>query len=1464
MKILNQIKSMNILKYLFFTIFISSNLILKAINPPTNITATVSCGKLTSTWTAPTNVTSYELKVYKGVYLSGNPFTNISSTITLSASATSYTYPSNANEVAEPGDYYFEIVALQSGSFSSTPAYTPTNMNVSYNALNPTITNITCNSFTASWDNLITGCGSSNGITYRYSVDQYSNNTYIGTLVNNVTTTSTSVAITGAMPNSFYKLSVQAKSNSGTTTTYIGTTTSSAYQTSGINNVSGFSISNISGTPTNNYCTSFTAIWDKNTCATDYELKLYRNIGGGVFNLENTINVVGTTAANQVYTFNSGLISGGVYKVEIKAIYNNNGNFVAESGVVTSNTINLPTLIAAPTNVRLVSKCGRTFTVAWDAVSDSRVSGYMCDLSTSSNFTTGNFVLGAAPNAIIQNYNIPGGTSTNTLTFELPTFSPFTSRTVQFRIKTLNSNNECNSGYTNLLSIILRETPASLNVDANAYFSQVEGTNSFLTNYWAFSRPHIASGFSADACVTGYQIKVEMANADGTLFVPTATGTSNVRWIGPTIGSASINNAIQQLNVSFSNYIIQNGGVVSNYNGIGTSNNLNNSSFILSPETKYGPTVLSTGYHKITLVYWIGITQHSLEYIIKIINNHTDFSLQYPVSGSTAAFTNYYFNSSSSSYNFGPGFNCRDIDATINAKSNLPAISVDPPYSGLTWDDIYPPLTKIIFSKATNPAEFYVDGSNVNQIIGTKTLNTNELVALRNGTLNLINVFNSLNVVGNINHIGIYTGPSYGSSPLTSTTKIINFGYTAIPTNVALTYKCANDISISWSGNGNLNGTDYLVTIGRSYDPNSNTISNFVTSGTSPVITYNNYQMSTNQFQALFNYSFNSTFYVQIKAVNTFNNCTSQVSNIYSFTYIPAPVYATNPTAGNNGVDVCFGNPVNISNISYDANCVNQLRLIVVDAVNGNPLFTSNYESAASFITHFNTLTTTNIPAGEQYPAGSVQNYINYCRSGGSSLNPMYEAYNGENDVNSGVIFEPFMKFSPVPPSQASYNFNSPGRTRIEIEGRYNSGAPVSTWYSSIFNINSPNNYVLLKKDDGTFTNNDYFPVPTQKGYLVKQMQLFLNKKSVSIVANNNTPPSNCIGSVYIEFANSVTGFATSFASGTPAPLSGTNLSNYLSTTGLDLIAYGTALGKINNSYIRITYMTNPNSNKFVSAIYSLNAQPWAVYYIKSNTAYETEKQQGFRNIVLEQDPTVVYTYDHNNHFYSNGSHVLIPDNINTTVPLGNFYGFMSGSPSSSNFQWDANLLDFSNRGSEYSPGWDKQNMFVSPFSIMPMNICEVLDVNNNGLSCTNSTLIDITNTVYNSNFNSSGNYVGTGTYTIDNLIMDQGLVDNGSDNDYIVQQSADDNSYCVQTYGYGWRLPTATEIGKELDLPVSTFSTNPAYYQNSTGKIWSSSLWQNNTSWWEAIGTTSNLNMLSNNSFYSTSNYVRCVYPTH
>ena len=1557
MKIINQTKCMKAIKYFQLIVLTCLTLMVKAQTAPSSISISSSCGKLTANWpTASGNVNSYDLTLYKLV----SGFPTFVKYVSLSPSTLTYTFPSNANEIAEPGIYYFEIKTVLGGNQSS-PVFSST-ATVSYNALAPTITNLCSNTFTINWTRLITS-GCNTAITYRYYIYKYTN--ISGTVLSSGfipvigTTTNNTYTYNYAEPEGFYKIQVEAISNNGTSTSatgnatyptnltfqtpaipatpinnisfsnitcssfninwsaftgscvpnlftyrysiyntasnidnqsipvFVGTTTSSitsilyssalsssnykvkveavngytgntlassvypsgtnAIQTLSIPNVSGFTVDNIITTPASNYCTGLSASWLKTDCASDYIIQVFNHYSDPNGILISTHNITGTSASVQTFSLTNGLFPGNSYTLKIRAIKKDNNIEVATSSIVTSSFITMPSKITMPA-ITSITTCGRSVTITWTPSTDPRADGYLLDLSNSASFTTGNFIALTSQSPPIQNFFVTK--TTGTITFDLPSFYPFVQRSIYFRMCAKNSNNTCNSDYTMQGAINLSETPASIDPSPFTCNTPIETVNSvantFKTYYLTFGSPYQVN-FRKDNCVVKCQVKVEMANANGTLFTGTSGSSS---WTGPQTTMLT-----NYLSGFFSDYIKNNGGTLCNYNGIGTTANINASttSFLLAPEIKYGTQVLSTGYHKITLLYWTGNNNVPEEQsiIVKIFNVFTDFSLQYPNQAGAGSFTNYYFNTASSAYDNGPGFNCLQFNAIINAKSNTPNPSsfLFTNYninSAFYWgfqnlfDFEYNQSVKIIYSKALTADEFYIDAYNNNQILAQKILTNNELWQLRIGTLNLIDLYNSLGVFGNINYIGIQTGTSSYYNYLnnnTSATKIISFKYTAKPTNVALTYKCTNDVALSWSGNGNAAGTIFLVTIGSSYTSSSNTISNYATSGTfGGLITYNNYPTSINQLQALFNNTTNATYYVQIKTQN--GSCISDPSTIFSF-----PIYTTPIRLNFAYTSLPIGFPLE-ANLGYD-NCIQKCSLEVQNLNDPNDKWIGTEEDIIVFANHYNTLNNNNVPVG-QSPIGAptIHNYINAFRSnGGLNPNPYFYGYDGYNFVSPGNLFK---------------SFKGAGTYRIRLVYKLTTGG-----YSNLdqtITINSPDFPVTLKTVSGSFVPSNVFEVPFQRGYQTKSIRCYANTKYLSAFINPfSLFSASSIFGVAIDFSNTLTGFpATSTLANNN--LSSTDLNSFL-TTGIDLNNYAANLGASGAAFIRISYFTNSPMSGTVSAIYNFLSDPNTVLYIRSNEAYETEKLLGFRDIVLESNLNKIYTYDHNNHFYYSGNDILIPDNNSTEVSNTNFFGFSGGTPSSTNFQWDNQTLGFPTRGSDYTFGWDETNLFVSPFSANAMNICDVIDQGNTGNPCNNTTLVNIPAVVYSTNYNSTGNYVSAGSYTIDNLIMDQGLVDNGADNEFIIQQSASTNSYCVNKYGTGWRLPTATEIGKEDDLPVMIFNTNPAYYENSTGNIWTSNLWNTNSSWWEANGSNTNTQISLNNSFYSTNNYVRCVY---
>lgn len=1392
-------------------------------NPPSNPTCTYSCGKLNATWNTPSSGTPqyYEVEIYKDGVIYYTPI-NVGTVL-------SYTFPAN-NEVLEPGNYTFKVRSFSNGNFSSFVS-PPGGISTNYNALSPTVSNIACKSFTISWNSLVTGC-TSNVVTYKYLI--YEGSTCGGsmTLLNlssNNTTTNTSVVFNNALPGKFYKVRVVALSYLTETGLSFFPSTG-CFQTPAIPVVTNMNFTN-SSIPVNNVCNGFSFTWDGNACATHYQLKLWRcpfpsnGCQTGTVVSTTTLAHVGPTVGNQVHTFGN-LTPSNYYRVEVIAQYQQNGNSLSNSNSIYSSWYQAPTPIAAPSNVRIISKCGRKVTIGWDASTDPRATGYSFDLSNSNTFSNGNFVINETTGLPMQNY-IVNGAATNQVTLTLGSFAPFEIRSIHLRIKTLNSNNSCNSIYSNLYNIALYETAASISASAHSYFGAIEGSNSFYTTYFSNNFPH-STLFRYDPCITQAQIKIEMVNADGSIFNPTSTNLSAVSWSSPVSTNLSL---FMQGPPSLSNFIAQNGGTVCNYNGIGTTSNLTSAglSLLLAPKIQYGSQILSTGYHKITLRYWEGSVVKEYPVIVKTINSLDEFSLQYPLPSTIEPFTDYYYNTSSPNYHFGPGFNCRQFNNTINAKSNPPTLNVAPYAS---WDNVYPPNTKIIFSKANIPSEFYMDAANDDQIIGEKLLSNIETTALRAGSLNLISLFNSLNINQSISYIGIRTGAGYGSSVLPSVTKIMAFGYTAKPTDLQLVHKCANEVKLKWVGNGNAAGTNYLVTIGSNYNATTNSISNFATSGAgASLVTYNNYSVTLTELQVILNAP-HTNYFVQVKANNAANGCVSAPSNVINFKTNLEPVRIL-VSSDYNSVN-CLNSGVFVT-FEFD-DCIDQTQLHLENVSDNTNTWTGPMESKSTFINKYTNTFNNSSLWPWLFGGNTIQNYINHNTPNANLL--WFGGYDGYSYKQpSGKLLKSFIFY------------DHPYKVRINYK---KIGLPTTFFVEKNEQIKFPNYPVTVRRSNGNPSpHQSPRPVPNL-WFGAVDIDCYQNYRFLSISAPNSS--LSCLGNVKIEFSNSLTVW--------PTP-SSPDLKNQLnSSPGIDIISLANVRGFTSFPvYIKILYSSGgAPSGSELGAIYVLNYYNFPGYP-NGNSAYQEEGVSGFNDFVLFDNPAQVFTYDHNNQFYFSGADILVPDLSSTLVSNTNFFGFSGGTPSSNNFQWDNVGLAFSGTGAQYDFQWDKLNMFVSPFSPYPMDICNVLDFKGYSGVCNNLTQIPIDDPIYPSNPNLSGNYVGNGLHTIDDLIMDQGNVDVGGDLDYVIQQSNNDNTYCVHTYGKGWRLPTATELGKDHDFPSMNFNTNPGYFENSTGVIWTSSLWQNNNSFWEAIGNFSSTTIAINNNFYNTHNYVRCVY---
>jgi hypothetical protein len=247
-----------------------------------------------------------------------------------------------------------------------------------------------------------------------------------------------------------------------------------------------------------------------------------------------------------------------------------------------------------------------------------------------------------------------------------------------------------------------------------------------------------------------------------------------------------------------------------------------------------------------------------------------------------------------------------------------------------------------------------------------------------------------------------------------------------------------------------------------------------------------------------------------------------------------------------------------------------------------------------------------------------------------------------------------------------------------------------------------------------------------------------------------------------------------------------------------------------------------------------------ATQYPNANEAYWAQRTLGF-NPVSIGGGSVVYTYDATNKYYRNGTDILIPNKVTgpngQTVSSFSFYGLSGGSANANNYQWDgATVLAQPN-------AYDRGKMFVSPVSSNIMTYCQALGQTTN---CGSVTISAPTPTLaYPSASPGSGTYdLAAGAEQIN-----AGNIKGTGNNQFISQQQLDPSgtqSYCVATYGKGWRMPTDVETGHANDNEGQWGSIQPGY-QAAGPEVW---IW---TTTRTSTGTNTRWTMSNNNGWYRT-----------
>ncbi len=231
--------------------------------------------------------------------------------------------------------------------------------------------------------------------------------------------------------------------------------------------------------------------------------------------------------------------------------------------------------------------------------------------------------------------------------------------------------------------------------------------------------------------------------------------------------------------------------------------------------------------------------------------------------------------------------------------------------------------------------------------------------------------------------------------------------------------------------------------------------------------------------------------------------------------------------------------------------------------------------------------------------------------------------------------------------------------------------------------------------------------------------------------------------------------------------------------------------------------------------------------YTTGNQAYWTERCLGFNDIIINGG-NIIYSYDTVNHLYRNGNKILLP-NLSAIVNGeyvidSTFYGFgIGGNPDNNNYQWDAQTIIAQNSD------FDVSHLFVSPVSATSMSYARALQFNNtlcNYGDC--EAIVDgpVESLAYPDYLPQNDTFQ---LWTGEDLIDAGDLKGTGTASKSSQQQldTTENMSYCVSTYGQGWRLPTDIEAGHTNDLEGMGNGFHDGFKGNTGDYMWTSSLFK-------------------------------------
>ncbi|NLA24583.1 MAG: T9SS type A sorting domain-containing protein [Bacteroidales bacterium] len=267
------------------------------------------------------------------------------------------------------------------------------------------------------------------------------------------------------------------------------------------------------------------------------------------------------------------------------------------------------------------------------------------------------------------------------------------------------------------------------------------------------------------------------------------------------------------------------------------------------------------------------------------------------------------------------------------------------------------------------------------------------------------------------------------------------------------------------------------------------------------------------------------------------------------------------------------------------------------------------------------------------------------------------------------------------------------------------------------------------------------------------------------------------------------------------------------------------------------------------------------IVFNSGNSAYNAVFANDFSPVIIA-DGSMIYEWNEDNNLYMCGKYVLIPDlseipNGNYTDTL-NFYGFgQNGSASDTLFQWDnQKLLPFDSE-------FEQTKLFVSPLSQESMHYGNAINYNSNNCYYGDCP-IELSGSEESLAYPNHSPKLGVFDAWTGQELIDVGNLKESAFFQKVAQQQlgeSENQSYCVKTYGYGWRLPTDMEVGHFNDEEHLDNGFDIAYSGNEACYLWTSSLFKvYDVKRWTVHNVTGDWENCAG-FLYTYSNRVRCVY---